>query len=58
MSNGITIMTYTPDSNGAREYMALTKEIIAQEKNVLNINEKQTTLFKEHVFKQYLLKIK
>ncbi len=58
MSNGITIMTYTPDSNGARDYASLTKEIIAQKQNGLDIGKKQTTWFKEHVFKSYLLKIK
>jgi chromosome partitioning protein len=50
-SHGIPVMTYAPDSNGARDYTALTKEIIAQEQNGLNIEKKQTTRFKEHAFK-------
>ncbi len=50
-SHGMPVMTYAPDSNGARDYAALTKEIIAQEQNGLSVKEKQTTRFKEHAFK-------
>lgn len=50
-SHGMTVMTYAPDSNGAQDYKALTKEIIAQEQNGLKIEGKQTTRFKEHAFK-------
>jgi chromosome partitioning protein len=31
-SHGMPITAYAPDSNGAQDYEALTKEIIAQEK--------------------------
>jgi chromosome partitioning protein len=31
-SHGLPITAYAPDSNGALDYEALTKEIIAQEK--------------------------
>ncbi len=32
-SHGIPIITYAPESNGAQDYEALTKEVIAQEQN-------------------------
>ncbi len=50
-SHGLPVMAYAPDSNGARDYAALTKEIIAQEKKEINAEEKQTTRFKEHAFR-------
>jgi hypothetical protein len=36
----MTIMTYTPDTNGARDYASLTKEMIAQNQNGLDIEKK------------------
>jgi nitrogenase subunit NifH len=45
------IITYAPDSNGAQDYIALTKEVIAQEKNILKlVNAKQRTEIREHAF--------
>ena len=50
-SHGMPIMTYAPDSNGARDYATLTKEIIAQEESELNTEGEQASRFKEHAFK-------
>ncbi len=50
-SHGLPIMAYAPDSNGARDYTALTKEIIAQEESELNTEGEQASRFKEHAFK-------
>ncbi len=51
-SHGMPVMAYAPDSNGARDYTALTKEIIAQEERELNNTEgEQSSRFKEHAFK-------
>jgi nitrogenase subunit NifH len=50
----MTIITYDPDSNGAQDYMALTKEVIAQEKKILKFKgvkaKKQKTKIREHAF--------
>lgn len=43
------IITYAPDSNGAKDYLALTKEVIAQEKMMISETiTKQTAEIKEH----------
>ncbi|MFQ5686797.1 MAG: ParA family protein [Candidatus Scalindua sp.] len=48
-SHGMPIITYAPDSNGAQDYIALTKEVIAQEKNSLKgVKAKQKTEIREH----------
>ncbi len=33
-SHGMPVITYAPDSNGAKDYKALTEEIIAQEEKM------------------------
>jgi chromosome partitioning protein len=50
-SHGMPVMAYAPDSNGARDYTALTKEIIAQEKSEANTEGEEASRFKEHAFK-------
>jgi chromosome partitioning protein len=48
-SHGMPIITYAPDSNGAQDYIALTKEVIAQEKNTIKgVKVKQETEIREH----------
>ena len=50
-SHGMPIITYAPDSNGTQDYMALTKEIIAQEKNTIKgVKVKQKAEIREHAF--------
>jgi chromosome partitioning protein len=53
-SHGMPIITYAPDSNGAQDYMALTKEVIAQEKKILKFKgvkaKKQKTEIRKHAF--------
>ena len=41
-SHGMSIMTYAPDSNGAKDYAALTKEIIDQEPKIFKEEMRQT----------------
>ncbi|MDR4497224.1 MAG: AAA family ATPase [Candidatus Scalindua sp.] len=41
-SHGMPIMTYAPDSNGAKDYAALTKEIIDQEAKTFKEELRQT----------------
>ncbi len=41
-SHGMPIMRYAPDSNGAKDYTALTKEIIDQEDNLFKTAIRQT----------------
>ncbi|KKN00123.1 hypothetical protein LCGC14_1141040 [marine sediment metagenome] len=50
-SHGLPVIAYAPDSNGARDYTALTKEIIAQEESEINTEGEETSRFKEHAFK-------
>lgn len=48
-SHGMPIITYAPDSNGTKDYLALTKEVIAQEKMMISeTTTKQTSEIKVH----------
>ena len=41
-SHGEPVIIYAPESNGAQDYEALTKEIIAQEEKILKIEDQRT----------------
>ncbi|MFQ5964726.1 MAG: ParA family protein [Candidatus Scalinduaceae bacterium] len=50
-SHGMPVMVYAPDSKGAQDYMALTKEIISQQKKNSNTNIGHISQVKEHALR-------
>lgn len=50
-SHGMPIMLYAPDSRGAKDYAALTREIIAQKEKVLDTEEEQISQVEEHALR-------
>ncbi len=50
-SHGMPVTTYAPDSNGAKDYQALTEEIIAQEEKMSKTDTGLTSEFEEHALR-------